>query len=242
MKSEKILNIKAASAQLPLFGHFDEQAIRTHLQKGARGSKSIALTLTNNSFSVLSVREKAGVVHVRLHRMFLHANTAVLDEISCFIREKKGSTPLIRAFIKSNAGRLGKRPPRKVTLCTQGKHHDLKQLFDEINQEYFSGRLCPSLTWGSRPPARSARKFTLGSFSASTDTIRINPMLDRKSVPEYFVAFVLFHEMLHADMDRPAPAKGKKRIVHCREFKRRERLFRHYVRATAWENKKWAGD
>jgi hypothetical protein len=42
--------------------------------------------------------------------------------------------------------------------------------------------------------------------------------------------------MLHADMD--VETKNGRRSVHSREFRRREKLFKDYERATAWEKGK----
>ena len=66
--------------------------------------------------------------------------------------------------------------------------------------------------------------------------IRINPVLDRKTVPRYFVAFIVYHEMLHASLG--ALLKGTRRNVHSREFRKREKLFKDYENAMAWERGK----
>ncbi|MCK7467569.1 MAG: hypothetical protein MZU91_05210 [Desulfosudis oleivorans] len=109
------------------------------------------------------------------------------------------------------------------TIRTRGRHHDLKALFDRLNRDYFDGRIRSVITWAPGKNLRSARKRTLGSYIRTTDTIRINPVLDRKSIPRYVIEFIIYHEMLHADMGVTV-TKGR-RIVHSVEFKRRERLF-----------------
>jgi hypothetical protein len=48
------------------------------------------------------------------------------------------------------------------------------------------------------------------------------------------VEYVVFHEMLHAFVPDKYTAAGK-RIVHHEGFLKREREFRHYKRAIAWE-------
>jgi predicted metal-dependent hydrolase len=93
-----------------------------------------------------------------------------------------------------------------------------------------------AITWGTKNPRYAARKRTLGSFSKDKNTIRINPALDRRRVPGYFVEFVVFHEMLHAFLG--ISEKNGRRLVHSKEFKQRERVFRHYDRAMAWEKGK----
>ena len=77
------------------------------------------------------------------------------------------------------------------------------------------------------------RKRTLGSYSERSHTIRINPVLDKRTVPCYVVAYVVYHEMLHAAMG--ISRHGGRRIVHSREFRRKEKLFKEYEKAMAWE-------
>ena len=65
--------------------------------------------------------------------------------------------------------------------------------------------------------------------------IRIHPTLDRQEVPEFYVAAVVFHEMLHQMV--PAVEVNGRRVVHGREFRRRERAYPDHARAKAWEER-----
>jgi len=80
--------------------------------------------------------------------------------------------------------------------------------------------------------------------------IRIHPVLDRAWVPRYFVAYVVYHEMLHHMIPSArgnarqassniASAKGQiaRRVLHPPEFLERERQFRGYDRALDWERR-----
>jgi hypothetical protein len=69
--------------------------------------------------------------------------------------------------------------------------------------------------------------------------IRIHPTLDRREVPEYFLAWIVYHEMLHQKHSIPVIA-GRRRF-HTREFLAEERLFDDYERAQAWQqqNLRW---
>jgi predicted metal-dependent hydrolase len=222
-----------ASAQLDLpFGH-TEGSLGRHLEE--RLGRAVSLVLTDNSTSMLSARTLAGSMRVRLHRMFLRSDTRVIEEIVSFLKNKKGAMPHFRKFIRENRDELEKRPPKNVSVKTAGKIHDLLQLFREINEEYFGGRVDAAITWGAKSPRFAVRKRTLGSYSERSHMIRINPMLDRKTVPRYFVAFIVYHEMLHAAMG--TPLKGKRRSVHSREFREREKLFRDYGKAMEWERR-----
>ncbi len=184
---------------------------------------------------MVSVRKDRNRTIIRLHRIFLVAGTDVLDEIALFAGKGKGKTPLLMEFVKQNAAGIRKKPPRATTIRTDGKYHHLGDIFRSLNNEYFMGRLVCPVTWGARTSRYAARKRTLGSYNRHTNTIRISPLLDKRSTPAYFVEFVVYHEMLHADME--ISTKGGRRLVHSREFRRRERLFRHYEKAIEWEKR-----
>ncbi|MEA2700095.1 MAG: hypothetical protein QOI66_4366, partial [Myxococcales bacterium] len=63
--------------------------------------------------------------------------------------------------------------------------------------------------------------------------IRIHPVLDQESVPDYFVAWIVFHEMLHGKHE--VLRKDGRRRFHTKEFLAEERTFADYDRACAWE-------
>ena len=106
--------------------------------------------------------------------------------------------------------------------CPPGKHHNLQLLFDRLNRQYFNGALVtPRLAWSGR-----AWRTQLGCFDPALSQIVMNRQLDRPSVPEYVVAYVLYHEMLHV--------KHPVRFAHCRReshsagFRKEEKHFAEY--------------
>ena len=222
-------------SQLSFMFHMDEDALRGYLEQAVR--KEISLVITDNSSSMLSMKRKGASVSIRIHRIFLSAGSDVMDEMAGFIRNSRAKTPHIRQFIRQNSSQLKRRPPRKVHIKTEGNRYDLLEMFDVINTEYFAGRVSASITWGIKGPRRVAARRTLGSYCADNNTIRINPMLDNKRIPRYFLEFIVYHEMLHADLG--IRTDSGRRSMHSKEFRRREKIFAHYDRAIAWEKKKW---
>ena len=212
-----------------------EHALKTFLENAS--SKKLSIVITDNSTSMISIKEKKGAVIIRLHRMFLCAENDVLNEIVDYIKNNRKKTPLIREFINRNTHSLKKSTPRKVTIRTKGSHHDLKEIYHSINQKYFSEKISASITWGAKSPKQSAAKRTLGSYSYHNNIIRINPRLDSIKVPRYYMEFLVYHEMLHADIG--VKNVNGRRIVHSGEFKKREKEFSQYKRAVEWEKKRW---
>lgn len=215
--------------------HLDQDGLKTFLENAS--SKKLSIVVTDNSTSMLSINEKKGVIIIRLHRMFLCAGSDVLNEIADYIKHNRKKTPLIRKFINRHVHSLKKSLPRKITIRTEGRHHNLQEIYHSIKREYYGEKVSASITWGKRGSGRSAAKRTLGSYSYHSNIIRINPALDSKTVPRYYIEFLIYHEMLHADIGIKN-ANGRQ-LVHSGEFRKREKEFRHYKRAVEWEKKRW---
>jgi hypothetical protein len=64
--------------------------------------------------------------------------------------------------------------------------------------------------------------------------VRIHRVLDQAAVPEFFVRFVVFHELLHAAI--PARRTGRRTVHHGADFRRIERAYPDFERAKRWEN------
>jgi hypothetical protein len=215
--------------------NMNEYGLKSFLENAS--GKKLSIVITDNSTSMLSIKERKGIAIVRLNRMFLYAGDSVLNEIADYIKHNRKKTLLIREFINRHTHSLKKNPPRKVTIRTEGRYHDLKEIYHSINQEYFSEKISASITWGAKSPKRAAAKRTLGSYSYHSNIIRINPQLDSTKVPRYYMEFLVYHEMLHAEIG--VKRDNGRRIVHSREFKKREKEFSLYKRAVAWEKKRW---
>ena len=139
-------------------------------------------------------------------------------------------------FIDGNAGHVRGRARRTPTqvVYTAGEHHDLREIFDEINARYFDHRIEAAITWGPRCGRfRRRNSIKMGSYSVEDRLIRIHRSLDRGFVPRFFVAWIVFHEMLHQVHD--IRVKNGRREFHSKEFLADEAMFDQYDQAKAWE-------
>jgi predicted metal-dependent hydrolase len=101
----------------------------------------------------------------------------------------------------------------------------LEPLFERLNQSYFQGGLPrPRLGWSTR-----SWRSQLGCFDPALNQIVLNRQLDHDKVPEYVVAYVLFHEMLH--VKHPTQFARCRRESHTPVFRREEKGFTDYARA-----------
>ena len=221
--------------QLSLYFLNSKDILQHYLEKVI--GKSVSLTLTDNSTSLLSIRTKGNSVLVRMHWMFLNADNEIISEIADFIKTRKSRTPLTRKFISENRTCLKNRErySRQPGFRTQGRFHNLREIFDSLNNEYFGGGITALIKWGNQNSRRAVRKRTLGTYCRHTDTIGISSVLDRRNVPHYFIRYVVYHEMLHSAVRDLR--KNNRRSVHTSEFRKRERLFREYDKAIGWEKR-----
>ncbi len=124
---------------------------------------------------------------------------------------------------------------RQFEFATEGRYFDLRAVFDKMNARYFRSRLRNySIAWGQRRRERPKSYIVLGSIQEVDRVIRIHPLLDRQFVPQWYVEYVVFHEMLHAFVPDRYDRAGR-RIVHHAGFLKKERRFRHYRRSLEWE-------
>jgi SprT-like family len=129
---------------------------------------------------------------------------------------------------------------RQLNLRHEGKHFDLRSIFDRLNRRYFRGRLRGyKVIWGRRRKHRPKDYFTFGTIQEDDRVIRINPLLDQPFVPLWFLQYILYHEMLHSVVPDEIVSGGRRR-VHTDEFNRREQKFRGYRRARRWEEENLA--
>lgn len=198
--------------------------------------RPVVLAVTDNCRNMISHSNQDGVLTARVHHMFLDAPASVQDALVRYmVRGDRTASNLVGRFIDENGHRIRASQPVLTPLSTQGKIHDLLAVFRRVNEAYFGGGVDALVTWGRRGPKRTTarRSIKLGSYSAVERLIRVHPVLDKAWVPRYFVSYILYHEMLHHVI--PSSLGKGRRMLHPPVFRERERMFRDYDRAIAWE-------
>ncbi len=212
------------------------QALERRLRTAFDGP--VTVSITDNRQSIISHTTERGVLHARIHHMFLDASPGVVEALVLYlVRGDRAASLKVGQYIDANVDRVDRRAHRR-RLVSKGAHHDLLALYSELNARYFHGGVHALVTWGqSRKARREVPRQTikLGSYSAAERLIVVHPALDRAWVPRYFVAFIVYHEMLHHAV--PACGTGERRLLHSPEFRDRELAFRHIERALAWEKR-----
>jgi hypothetical protein len=205
------------------------------------GNGRVELEITDNFSTMISVRSEPGRYVLRLHHMFLHAGSEIVVALARYVeRDDRAASRVLNRFIDGQAKSIRRSRRRRApgpTLEPRGEAHDLRSIFDELNRGYFAGAIAAQITWGPRlSPAlrgRQRRTLKMGSYCVEDRLIRIHPSLDRAEVPREFLAWIVYHEMLHQKHD--IPLRGGRRQFHTPAFIADEACYEHIEIARRWE-------
>jgi hypothetical protein len=198
------------------------------------------ITVTRNRSNLLSVHKEGNdQVHLRVQEIFLRAPQPVWEAIGTFIVSPSTKTRrIIRDFISQNrpADAL-KKSGRTLKLTTQGVYYQLDSIYQALNSEYFNGEVKCHISWGKPYLKKRKRSISFGNYDGFSNLIKINPSLDHPKVPDYFIRYIVYHEMLHAKLENVLKQKTVRRAHHPVEFCESEKKFLEYEKAIAWEKK-----
>ena len=136
----------------------DPSALRFHLLRQLNrltGGRLRSLELTDNRRTILSVRAgKLGhraPLELRIHHSFIEAPEEVLRAVATFVESKRGSDQAREALVLIREHFSVHRETariRKLVLRPVGAALDLREVFADLNERYFEGRLAAGITWG----------------------------------------------------------------------------------------------
>ncbi|MGB8507254.1 MAG: SprT-like domain-containing protein [Pyrinomonadaceae bacterium] len=187
-----------------------------------------------------TIRLRSGRIYVRISDIFKDAPLNVHRALSYILVSKllRRRSPVFydkvyRDFSLTpevqRASDLARRHRgRKMVSGSRGSTYDLARLFARLNRRHFDGQLeQPTLTWSQR-----RTRTILGHHDGVHDTIVISKTLDSDEVPEWFVEYILYHEMLH--IKHPARLINGRRYYHTKAFRAEEQRFPFYEEAQQW--------
>ncbi|MEE2779482.1 MAG: hypothetical protein VYE15_03090, partial [Myxococcota bacterium] len=181
---------------------------------------------------MVSIRRRDGTLHVRVAREFLGLGERCVQPVVAFAAGRKEGRRAVNTLIRELPRPVPRR--RAGVARPEGETHHLGELLEEESRRAFGEAATVPVTWGIRRRVRARqRSIRLGSYSPDKGLIRVNPLLDHPTVPQWFVGFVLYHELLHHRI--PPVRVGGRRLVHNREFRQWERLHPRFEDAQRWE-------
>jgi len=187
-----------------------------------------------------TIRLRAGRVYVRISDLLESAPPEIIRALAFLLvarllsrKAPRDHERVYRSYAFSpellRASDLARRQRgRKLISTSTGRVYDLARMFTRLNRRHFEGEMeTPVLTWSQRR-ARSI----LGHHDAAHNTITISKTLDSPDVPEWFVEYIMFHEMLH--IKHPARIINGRRHYHTPAFRADERNYPRYQQAQDW--------
>jgi len=218
----------------------DERAAHFVKRLEHLSGRDLVVRIHRNRWTYFSCRTQRGShrVYLRMHEAFFDAPVGVVRAVATLIgRNDTRARRVLRSWIEVQSrvwDKRSDRPPRPPRIVTRGAVYDLRAIFNDLNRRYFEGSCAARITWGNGTrSARGQRQITFGTYDKTTNIIRIHPALDHRRVPDYFIRYITFHEMLHATTPAPLSPNGR-RLFHSRLFRQRERMFEDFERAQAW--------
>lgn len=178
-----------------------------------------------------SIRLDDGRLRVRISDLLEAAPAPVMEALAHILLGKlyRKSTPAVyshryrlylnRKDVRRQAHLVRQIRGRKFISGPQGELHNLEEIFERLNAQFFDGLMGrPLLGW-----SRGASRNQLGHFDPSHNAIVISRIFDRPRTPVLALEYVMFHEMLH--LRYPVDHTKARRCVHTMEFKEAERKF-----------------
>lgn len=182
-----------------------------------------------NADSFISLKD--GRLQVRISDLLEGAPAPVTEALAYILLGKLYRKPVGRVYahryrlylnrrdVRRQAHLVRQIRGRKFISGPQGEGHNLEEIFQRLNRQYFDGLLgMPRLGW-----SRGTSRSMLGHFDPSHNAIIISRIFDRPATPDLALEYVMFHEMLH--LRCPVDHNGARRRVHTKEFREAEKRF-----------------
>jgi len=198
--------------------------------------QKLKIRINDNHSTMLSVRWEIDHTRLSLHRMFLGAPGNVMEDLACYLKRGKNETlpATIKAFIEHQMQQMDySHKIKNHKLVTEGNHFRLCSIYKQMNQEYFADELDLQITWYGEANRLFRSRINFGLFSDPLKLIKVHRSLDQPDIPDYFVEYVVYHEMLH-NVCVPYVEKGGNTVIHTSEFKEREKQFKYFHEACRW--------
>ncbi|MBU7014938.1 MAG: hypothetical protein HXS52_02010 [Theionarchaea archaeon] len=180
-----------------------------------------------------SIRKRKGKILIRISDTFSEAPQDVLLALGRILLAKlnkshvsKKDRTVYNQYVASEelqdrATAILSNRKRAVRIM-KGNHRSLADSFQRVNAAYFGGSMeKPTLTWGIKRAHR-----TLGRYDLQRDIVFLSPVLDSYEVPEEFLDFIMYHELLHKK--HGLREKGGRIWAHTRQFRNDEKRFYNY--------------
>jgi hypothetical protein len=146
--------------------------------------------------------------------------------------------PLFVSFIKDDSEGakaqiidwLNQQPQKKIK---KNKAREYDRLYTKIIDESFPELPKFDLVWGKRGKYGEQKSIRLASFWPHKKEIVMHPFLKTGKAPEFYIGFLIFHELCHAQLIHKGLSVDQKH--HGPEFYALEHRYTKIKEAQQWE-------
>jgi len=226
--------------QLDLFRSTENRINSIEKELSLNLKKKVKIIVTRNRSHLITVRKNGNhAVLLRVQEIFVQAPQEIWDAIGKFmLSPSTESRRLIREFIAKHKAVVNLRQfDKRLEYKLRGEYYHLDVIFKAINKEYFNDEVNCRITWGKSYKKKRKRSISFGNYESFSNLIKVNPALDQPQVPDYFISYIVFHEMLHARFENTQSLHHGRRLHHNAEFYRLEKSFKDYSKAIEWEKR-----
>ena len=194
----------------------EKQELINHLKTYLPFNSTINIKNTRNR--LIRVRKNIFTTNINIHPIFLKADKNIIHDIINFILQR--NTQKIKESKKNLSKFFNDNYTSKTTRINNNyEYKNILSMFDEIilnlKQIYKNidfNKL--KITWGKNYKKHRV-SIRFGSFDKKNILIRIHPCLDKKTIPDYFIRSIIYHEISHFIIQ----AINKDSMPHSKEFK-----------------------
>lgn len=201
----------------------------------------VEVRYTRNTSTLASRSIRGSRVTLRVQEVFREAPDELLELLVDYLFQSRGTARAREArrrlieYAANSPALPARRRRARPPAPPGGKHHDLELLRDELITLHFpelANREPPAIGWTRRIQRRVMGKW-VAPAADGPGVIHINRLLDRLDVPELYLRYVVYHELLHELL--PSRFENGRWIRHSPEFREREKKFPGFQAARDWE-------
>lgn len=185
--------------------------------------KKVKLSFEGDGVRRILIEPDSEVLKIRLDPLFKQIDESTYPSLVRFIQnpDESNKATLIE-FLK----RIYQNSPRS-------DEHPYQQLLNQLKHEHFPKLPPLKLLWGKEGKKGEQKTIRLASYWAKRKEIRLHPYLGMEGVPEYYLQYLLFHELCHAYLVMSGQAKDGEH--HGPDFMKLEKKFPLLHQAIEWE-------
>ncbi len=213
---------------------------KVHFQYFSKNSKKIKAQFHPYRSLRHTIEWNYRLINLKISQYLSDAPPNILEDLAVILLAKVYKIKpdkTIKDSYRNYADSLSNKLPKRKKIIPkhyfpQGEYYNLKDMFERLNNTYFSNKLnVKYIGWSKN------KSYTrLGYYDRERELLVVSKIFDSKKVPINVVEYLVYHEMLHIFI--PTTTVNGRRKIHPPNFKQLEKKFPDYEKIQNWIKKK----